>query len=618
MSTPTYSAKSPYCEHTLDPSTAVDGWVTCACGHRRDVRWVSELGWLQARGEFVGQQVTASTPWYDTARGTATVAEQPATRPSGQGVLYVLGALSLVTAFAVFTAVAWESIGAIAQGAVLVGGSLVSAFIAVKARARMAGLANTFAFISTAVMGVFLINAPIVGLFPTHWQRVEDGYPLLVLVGLSVISALLGFRLRIAGWIFVSTAAALPVWSMFNLAFVSQHLGSNNVLASSVVSGFLILVALEYLTQRLLATNEKWHVGAILNSLSQALIAFVVMTSSTPAVLDSVQPVVDSLAYAVTGVGFFAVYKFWRRPEGLSWLYSPLRAVSLIFSALTFGLSSAWIFAPARYMGDVWPPVDMNLWRQLLPAAIFGAAAFLVSTFVKNLNATMRLFLTVYGVTVWFFGYFFLSTHIYNSINNWEMFTYFAIIATTSLVCWFASSNLIQFIAGAASGAMALAVLVSNTIHDRVSGPEPYSFTIAVWLALCLTLLRRRHGQLNSAVWFGIPFGTVLIPSAISAVPLAQMQPGDAMSWTRLWTVLVVSLIGTIAAANFRFAGVLWPSAVAYVAATFPQLFVDLNLVVPRWVFFAILGVLLILTAARFERLQQLRRESGSWSEVVH
>jgi hypothetical protein len=582
------------------------------------VKWVSELGWLQARGQFVEQQVTASTPWYDTARSTSQTDVTAPSRPSGQGVLYVLGALSLVTAFAVFTAVAWESIGAIGQGAVLVGGSLVSAFIAIKARARMAGLANTFAFISTAVMGVFLINAPIVGLFPSNWQRVEDGYPLLVLISLSFISALLGFRLRIAGWIFVSTAAALPVWSMFNLGFVSTHLGSNNILASSVVTGFVILVSLEYLTQRLLATNEKWRAGAILNSLSQALIAAVVITSSMPAVLESIQPVRDSLAYAITGIGFLAVHRYWKRPEDLSWLYSPLRFVALIFAALTFGLSSAWVFAPSRAMTDVWPPVDANLWLQLLPAVMFGAAAFLVSTFVKTIGASTRLFLTVYGITVWFFGYFFLSTNLYQSANNWEMFTYFGVIAATSLVCWFASNNLLQFIAGAASGAMALAVLVSNTIHDQVSGPEPYSFTIAIWLALCLTLLHRRHGQLNSAVWFGIPFGTVLIPSAVAAVPLAQMQPGDAMSWTRLWTVLVVSLIGTIASANFRFAGILWPSAVAYVAATFPQLFVDLNLVVPRWVFFAILGVLLILTAARFERLQQLRRESGSWSEVFH
>jgi hypothetical protein len=139
---------------------------------------------------------------------------------------------------------------------------------------------------------------------------------------------------------------------------------------------------------------------------------------------------------------------------------------------------------------------------------------------------------------------------------------------------------------------------------------------VALWFVICLTLLHRRSEHLNSAVWFGIPFGTILIPSAASAIALVQSNPGANLNWVRFWTVLVVSLVGAISAARFRFAGVLVPSAIAYVLVTFPQLFVDLQLIVPRWVFFAILGGLLIVIAARFERLQQLRKETGSWSEV--
>ena len=61
MTTQTYSAKSPYCEHTLDPSTAVDGWVTCPCGRKSDVRWVSELP-AQFDGVLVGNELLDAMP----------------------------------------------------------------------------------------------------------------------------------------------------------------------------------------------------------------------------------------------------------------------------------------------------------------------------------------------------------------------------------------------------------------------------------------------------------------------------------------------------------------------------------------------------------------------------
>ena len=611
-----YSAKSPYCEHTLDPSTAVDGWVTCPCGRRSDVQWVSELGWLQARGEFVGKQVSDGTAWYDTTRGTAASQTSAAPKPaSGQNVLYVLGALSLVTAFVVFTAVAWTSIGAIGQGAVLIGGSLFSAFIAIKTRVRMIGLANTFAFISTAVAGVFLFNAPSVGLFPEAWNRVEDGYPVIVLLALSLVSGFLGFRLKIAGWTYVPSVAALPIWVMVSQVIVRDHLGEEAVLAASVFTGFLVLVALEYLTERLLEANPQWRFGAVVNFIVQVTVTWAVATFSIPNVAMGSRPYIDAGAFFVAGFGFLAVYQYWTRPPELKFYFSALRWSSLILAALALGLASAWVFAPS-WSFDTYSDNRGSLWVQLLPAAALGAAAFLISAFVERINTRHRIFFTVYGVTVWLFGYFFLTTQLFNDDHGWELFTYFSVIASTSMVCWLKSRNIIQFIAATASGSFAVAVLISTTYTNRIDGPEPFSFAIAAWLLFCMLVLRSREAHLNTAVWLGIPYATVLLPSSAYAVAAVANDASLTLNWIRLWTVLVASLAGTILGANFRVAGWLWPSAVAYVLATFPQLFVDLNLVVPRWVFFAILGVLLILTAARFERLQQLRRESGSWSEV--
>mgnify|MGYP006200032675 CR=1 FL=1 len=106
-----YLTQSPYCKHSLDPASAVDGWVTCECGHRSAVNWVNELGWLQARTAWVTDRIKASDPWFDSQRSSS--AQPVATEDSnehhkvnpGQQVLYVLGGLSLIVAVAVFAAV---------------------------------------------------------------------------------------------------------------------------------------------------------------------------------------------------------------------------------------------------------------------------------------------------------------------------------------------------------------------------------------------------------------------------------------------------------------------------------------------------------------------------------
>ena len=140
---------------------------------------------------------------------------------------------------------------------------------------------------------------------------------------------------------------------------------------------------------------------------------------------------------------------------------------------------------------------------------------------------------------------------------------------------------------------------------------------VAVWLFLCLAALRRTlTSTLNSAVWLGIPLGALMIPSAAASVAEIEFNAGTSYDWARMWIMLGASVGLTLIGATQRIAGLLWPAVVAYLLCTVPQLFVDLGLGIPRWVFFALLGSLLIATATRFERLQKMKQEAGSWDAV--
>jgi hypothetical protein len=107
-----------------------------------------------------------------------------------------------------------------------------------------------------------------------------------------------------------------------------------------------------------------------------------------------------------------------------------------------------------------------------------------------------------------------------------------------------------------------------------------------------------------------------LIPSAAVAVALVDVNEETTnTAWARFWLVLVTSIVLVVSGTKFRKAGLLTPGAVAFALVAFPQIWVQLSLIIPRWVFFALLGSLLITVAARFEYVQKIRRVSESWIE---
>ena len=237
MTTQTYSAKSPYCEHTLDPSTAVDGWVTCPCGRKSDVRWVTELGWLQARGQWVGARVTAGEAWFDTRVSQTTPSTPPVSATStGQRILYLLGGLSLITAVAVFVAVAWQDIGALGQALTLLAISAGCALIAVRTRNTLPGLANTLAVISSGVAFTGLITAPQFGLFPSWWlEQSSSFYPVLCIAVVGTLSVFAGVRTKLAGWLVIGA----PAMAAFTL--VLMQVNGTHYLADSYESAAAIV-----------------------------------------------------------------------------------------------------------------------------------------------------------------------------------------------------------------------------------------------------------------------------------------------------------------------------------------------------------------------------------------
>jgi hypothetical protein len=193
---------------------------------------------------------------------------------------------------------------------------------------------------------------------------------------------------------------------------------------------------------------------------------------------------------------------------------------------------------------------------------------------------------------------------------------FFALVTTGALVRWWNSSQLLWFVLAAVSGFVAiLQVMLEIGIADK--HPEPTTVLTAIWLAVILQILRRRGtSEMNSGIWLGLPLGTLLVPSAAIAVGRVDYYGAETLDWVRLWVVLVAGIGFTLLGTSKRITGFLIPGAIAYVFAVFPQLFVDLGLIVPRWVLFAVFGAILLSVAARYEHLQTLRNESGSWNRV--
>lgn len=606
-----YIAKSPYCEHLLDPATAVDGWVTCECGRRSDVRWVRELGWLQARGEFVGDRVKAGDGWYNTnTSATPQPTEDRENRIQfGEQLLYVLGGLSIFVAVGVFAAVSWETLGAVGQAGTLVGLAVFAAAGAFWSRERLVGLASTLAILSTVVLGVMFFVAPRYGLLDESLLREDSWYSATVLFGLGLISAAAGLKSRITGWLLIFPAAAVVAAPLFIQAVLPNYVELEGLNFFNPVFYTLMVMGLNRYEWLLERADESNGVTRVVTFAAQAFLAFVSIIT-LPTIETNNRPWLLGISLTLVAAMYGHLGYRWRFANNKNLDSTIAVFATPVVAALAFSyLLSAPAMTSLRYADEI----------ALLIGGAFAAFVFLYPAFVPVPKA-WELSLNIGAIALWAIHFLRVGTDVNlfeGSNNSYVISIYFALIAAAALGQWNKSRQILAYLLGVGAGVIAIITAISISGLGN-NDPEYVTFPAALWLALMIWVLRRQSAiDMNSGIWLGIPLGMALIPSAAIAVTELDMAYRiEVIDWARFWVALVAGLAFTIIGTSKRITGLLIPGAVAYVLVVFPQLAIDLGLFIPRWVLFAVFGGLLISVAARYERLQKLREETGSWRKV--
>lgn len=606
-----YVAKSPYCEHALDPATAIDGWVACECGRKSDVRWVRELGWLQAREEFVSERVTAGDSWYDTNSSTATSAPRATSNQVqfGEQLLYVLGGLSIFVAVGVFAAVSWETLGAGGQAGILIGLAVFAAVGAFWSRQRLVGLASTLAILSTVVLGVMLFVAPQYGLFDRSLLEGDTWYPTTVLLGLGLASAVAGLKSRITGWLLLLPAAAVVATPLLVQAVLPNYVDVEGLNFFNPVFYTLIVMGLNRYEWLLERADESNGLTRIVTFAAQAFLAFVSIIT-LPTIETNNQPWLLGISLALVAAMYGHLGYRWRFANNQNLDSAVAVFATPVVAGLAFSyLLSAPTMTSLRYADEL----------ALLIGGAFAAFVFLYPAFVP-VPKSWVLSLNIGAIALWAIHFLRVGTDVNlfdDSNNSYVISIYFALIAAAALGQWNKTKAVLSYLLGVAAGVFAIFAAVSAANLGN-NDPEYVTFPAALWLALMIWVLRKQSNEeMNSGIWLGIPLGMALIPSATVAVAEVDMgTQTQSLDWIRFWVVLLAGLTFTLIGTSQRITGLLIPGGIAYVFVVFPQLAIDLGLFLPRWVLFAVFGGLLISVAARYERLQKLRVETGSWRKV--
>lgn len=142
----------------------------------------------------------------------------------------------------------------------------------------------------------------------------------------------------------------------------------------------------------------------------------------------------------------------------------------------------------------------------------------------------------------------------------------------------------------------------------------PTAFLLAA--GLYMWHLRDREGKATSS--YGI-FTPAIVAGCLPSL-LVLFAEGLADPGAR-WFILVAVATGlTVAGAVWRLAGIFIPAVVVLVLALLPQVVnvtVTLLTVIPGWVFFAVIGLLLIAAAARLEWVRSVGRHGRQWFKTL-
>ena len=612
----------------LDPVLHDDaGMSTCRCGHRAYAGYLAEADSLDARLLWLTDRIRAGDPapdprlavqyriWpppqpADSAAGSAGA--RPRQDHSVEAILLGVGALLLVVAGAVFTAVVWARLGAISQAilAVAVTGGIGA--LAIALRSRLAGTAEALAAVAAGLALVDLLAAPTLGLVPEYWLSEPTLYPAVALTGLAAVLLALHTRFGLRAWAWmgwlllpaaagcvvlaVGAAAASLAWSAAALSLPA--LVSVGLLAAA---GRIPRAPVHRLPMRL--------AGVV--GLASAGVAAAAMAADRPALPGVV---------LTTGLTALAV-GLWARLEGRDSVAdqpaeTPVRVqapVPVQAPVRVWGLARLLSLAAAALAGTAVglalaiPPDPQPLWLAAL-VALAGVAAGLVAVTAKDDSALA----VTSAVAVWIAW----AMQRMSTIEPFredhgvphQLAVLCALVAVVALVVawWLPWVGWV----GALLAPIALA-LAGWTLPEAV---EVYSLPTAV-LLLIAGLLWRRQRPSPSLIWLGPAVAAALLPSAFATWSAPwTFGSADDIGWhlLRLGGVLVAGVVAVLAGARWQLGGLLIPGAVALVVAALGQVVGGLA-TLPRWIGLAIAGTLLIAAGARIESLRRAGRRAAGW-----
>jgi hypothetical protein len=617
-----YSAKSPYCGHDLDPSKAKNGFVTCECGRKTDVRWVRELGWLEARSLWVKERIINGDAWFDSrlqSAPTATDQQRGSGASAGQRILYVLGGLSLIVAAVVFTAVAWERIGPIGQMLALLFVTSVSSFIAIKSRTTLIGLANTSAIVASAVVMTGFIAAPSFGLFPESWSDDGSYYPALVIYTVGGLSLLAGLKTQIQSWMAVAPLSLVVGTIAIVEGAFQYHLQDDQFIMASYLTYTIVVMAFG----QLLAKFSVAGFSALKVTTLVAVFIMLVLSLSRIFGLFAIHnmPIVLGIFLLVLSVAWMAYFLLLAsRHFDATPIFNLVAIASPYLAAAVFGSAFSVLLSPSRNAVD--SNVDFNV--TFVALAIIGSVIALLPVIMRNFPKSLQTLPIVAAGALWVSTLaigslandeIYLSTVGQVKLSEYTFFFLWLMMSTSLSILWWQSNSLGHFIPAIITGSISLLVLVNSIAGESISGPEPITLPIALYVLLTLLVRQSKSEKhIKSAITLGIPFSIGYIPSAlVSVVILDSSETVGTMDWLRLWIVLLVGITAIIVGAKRHLAGLLYPGTVGFSMAVLPQVFVNLSLYVPRWIIFLVIGIVLILVAVRFESLKSFRELSRSW-----
>lgn len=615
-----FIAKSPYCQHELDPSKAKNGLVTCDCGRQTDVRWIQELGWLQARTQWVQERILNSDAWFDSRVQSAPSTAGPQTGASaGQRILYVLGGLSLIVAAIVFTAVAWERIGSFGQLLALLSVASISSFVAFKSREKLTGLSNTAAVVATAVVMTGFIAAPSFGLFPESWSNTESFYSAFVIYLVGGLSLVAGLKTRIVSWLAVGP---LSLW-IGTLALVEAPIQSRFQDDAFIMVSYLIYSITFMIFGLLLGEFSRLQLSVLkIVTLVSVLLTFLV---SWPRLFGVFaihnSQIVLGVFLLILASAWMAYFLFLApRQRDTRFIFNIISLASPYIAASLFGVAISVLLLPSVSTVQGLESFDVTVIALTLIGTLIALLPLIMRNFPKSfltlpIVAAGALWTTTFVISSMINDDMYLSSVGEVKLSQYTFFFLWLMVSSTLSILWWTSGSLGHFIPSLVTGVVSLLILINEIVGDEISGPEPVTLPIALYLLLSLLMRQMKSGTVvNSAITLGIPFSFAYIPSAlVSVILLDSAEIVRTMDWVRLWVVLAVGLAAIIIGTKRQLAGLLYPGAVGFSMAVLPQVFVNLSLYVPRWVIFLAIGIILILIAVRFESLRSFRDLSRSW-----